>query len=467
MRDVAFKYNIVRHSATKESPWTLWHGRRVLMTRIFAFGQIDTAPIHAPRTKLQGRSEPARYMYPISETHIMTMKIRNPRYRVIRAIDFKPYIRHQDPKFTSSMAFKTKTAGALTRKRAPGSTRHHTLPRSVDANTPAPPHLKAGRQYPDAEQWEIAHNAELDTLDKQKTIKWIPQKQVPSHATLIPLTMTYRHKRTPDGQIDKRKARCSIRGDRMKPGQHFDPKQTSTFMAEKTLVQSLLAIAAAHQWPVQYMHLTAAYLHETHDPKFPVYVRQHPRFDGTMKHEHKAGQLIGNLYGGRPAGHRYTTSLQKHLTSHGYKQCDSDPCQFTRHTDVGSLLVTVSTDYFLVTASQQSLIASLLSTLQRKYTIKNMGFPISYLGWTITRDARGSIHISQQQTIETILKKHYMHDCNPKTTPAPQKLNKNIDDQSAPLPHTLANHYRSILGELRYVVDSTRYDAYHTTNSLT
>ena len=36
LRDVAFKYNIMRHSATKERPRTLWHGRRPRMTRIYS-----------------------------------------------------------------------------------------------------------------------------------------------------------------------------------------------------------------------------------------------------------------------------------------------------------------------------------------------------------------------------------------------------------------------------------------------
>ena len=238
-------------------------------------------------------------------------------------------------------------------------------------------------------------------------------------------------------------------------------------MAENTSVRTLLSIAAAHGWPVQYMDITAAYLHETHDPKFPVYMGQHPRFDGTMNHIHKAGQLIGNLYRRRSAGHCYTAGLQKHLKSRGYQQCDSNLCLFTISNAKRSLLVTVSMNDFLVTVSQQALIDDLLATLRKKYTIKNLGFPKSYLGWQFNRDEIGSTHISQQQTIETIIKKHKMGDGNPKTTPAPQKPNKNIEEQSTHHSHTLANHYRSILGEIRYVVDSTRYDAYYTTNLLT
>ena len=147
------------------------------MTCIFAFGQIGTAPIHAPKTKLQGRSEPSRHMHPISETHIMTITIRNPRYRVIRAVDFKPYTRQQDPTVTSNMAFKTNTASTRTRTRAPGS----TPPRSVDATTPAPRHLKAARQYPDAEQWKTAHNTELDTLENKRQSNGYPRNKSPPH----------------------------------------------------------------------------------------------------------------------------------------------------------------------------------------------------------------------------------------------------------------------------------------------
>ena len=250
VRDVAFKYNIMRHSATQQSPWTLWHGRQAHMTCIFTFGQIGTAPVHAHKTKLQGQSEPARYMYPISETHVMTRTIRNSRYRIIRAIDFRPYARHQDPKYTSSQAFKVTPSRHKTHQRTRTPTRLNPPPSTIDATTPATRHFHAARQYPDAQQWAAAHNDELDTLEKQRTIKWIPETKVPPGEKLIPLTMTYRYKRTPEGKIAKRKARCSIRGDHMKAGQHFDPKKTSTFMAEKTTVRTLLSIAAANQWPV-------------------------------------------------------------------------------------------------------------------------------------------------------------------------------------------------------------------------
>ena len=141
----------------------------------------------------------------------------------------------------------------------------------------------------------------------------------------MPLTMTFRYIRDHTSTVTDRKARCAARGDRMTPGTHYDPEQVTTYMAGKTTVRLLLAIAASQNWPLEHMDISSAYLHEKCPPGKPVYIKQLPRFDGNLKHPGKAGLLTRTIYGTPQAARIYHNGLSKHLNSHGYKPTQADP----------------------------------------------------------------------------------------------------------------------------------------------
>ena len=120
----------------------------------------------------------------------------------------------------------------------------------------------------------------------------------------IPLTMGYRHKRDKNGHFVKRKAPCTARSDTLVPHVHYHPDRTTTYMADKSSVCLLFAIAAFQNPHIELIDIEAAYLHVKvyHIGLQPVYVRQHPRFGGTYKHACKRGKLIKNLYDKPQAG---------------------------------------------------------------------------------------------------------------------------------------------------------------------
>ena len=116
--------------------------------------------------------------------------------------------------------------------------------------------------------------------------------------------MGYKYKRTAEGEIIERKARCSLRGDLMRPHQHFNPDHTAAPMADKSSIRLLLAIKAAHGRKAAHFDIKSAFTHEAYHYDADVYVKQHPRFDGTYRHEGKGGKLLRNLYGS-PSGRYY------------------------------------------------------------------------------------------------------------------------------------------------------------------
>ena len=186
-RDTLFKYNLLHHDSINTSPYNKWHGTQPRMTRIYTFGQLGSIPIYAPKKKLESRADPARYMYPTSLHTIVVVNLRTQQYQQIRAVDFHPYQKEQDPTTTTTIAFKTKTQYTP------------PIPKHIDTNTPPPTTLRQARKYPDADKWKQAHDAELQNLDQYDSIKWLPRDFEPPTEAIIPLMMLYKYKHTEDG----------------------------------------------------------------------------------------------------------------------------------------------------------------------------------------------------------------------------------------------------------------------------
>lgn len=107
---------------------------------------------------------------------------------------------------------------------------------------------------------------------------------------------------------------CTRRYDA--PHTHYDQDETATFMADKTTIRLLFALAAANGLHMEHLDITWAYLHEKYEHDKPVYIWQPPRFDGSYKHPVAAGRLFGIIYGTPPAAHTYSTKLHEHLKKH-------------------------------------------------------------------------------------------------------------------------------------------------------
>ena len=118
--------------------------------------------------------------------------------------------------------------------------------------------------------------------------------------------MTYRYKRSLTGVLLERKARCALRGDLMVANVHFNPQYTAAHIADKSVVRLLLALTASLQLKIEHFDIKSAFVQKPYKFKKLVYIRQHPRFDGSFKHDGKGGLLIKNLYGGHQVA---TTTL--------------------------------------------------------------------------------------------------------------------------------------------------------------
>ena len=252
----------------------------------------------------------------------------------------------------------------------------------------------------------------------------------------------------------------------MIPGIHYNPLHTYTHMAERTTIRLLFDLTAAYNLHIEAFDIKSAYIHELYDPSHTVYVKQPPRFNGELKHKDKTGILIRNLYGTPPAAHIYSTALFRFLKSCGYIPSHTDPTLFSHiHSPTKYIHFAISMDDFLIISTHQQLIVKLHSELRRKYDIKRIGKPTQHLGWHISyRQQDSAIHIGQPQLTKHALERAGMHESNPTQTPYPEPLDDSHIPQ--PLTSTESTKFRSILGELRYIADSTRPDIHLSVNRL-
>ena len=100
-------------------------------------------------------------MYGNDSNTITVQEINTTRYRTVRTADVRPYPTHYDQCHSPANKFKTQT-------------KQHKIP----ITTPAPPTHKEAKAYPDVTQWAQARDDELENLDQNETIQWLPDIQL-------------------------------------------------------------------------------------------------------------------------------------------------------------------------------------------------------------------------------------------------------------------------------------------------
>lgn len=181
-----------------------------------------------PAAKIQRQtgtpSAPVRYLYPLTSATIMILLTDTNTRANYRLLDFRSISPSLDLSHVLRHIFRTSYASLA--------------PTSITSSTPPPPFVHHARRYPDADQWAIAHDVELDQPDDQRVIDWLPPQEVPNDCKPISLAMSYKYTRSATGVVDKIKSGCSLCGDLMRPHLHFNPHLTSTYAVDESTIRT-------------------------------------------------------------------------------------------------------------------------------------------------------------------------------------------------------------------------------------
>ncbi len=307
------------------------------------------------------------------------------------------------------------------------------------------PTMEQAKKRKDWPLFEAAIKAELDQLVQEGVFKVIPYSDMKKGTKSIGSMMVLTVKRTPDGKVDKYKARLVALGNQQTRDQ-YDWIKSPT--ARSSTVKLLMSIQAKTKARSCVMDVKGAYLKSKVDTsKEQIYVRLP---DGTI------AMLEKYLYGLKQAGYEWSETLSQTLISNGYKRSQYDPCLFYKKFSNGDFIIMAThVDDFYVISSQQKDIDELHSMLVGAFdevTIKQNNM-LAYLGMQVEKKGNDLV-LSQPGYILKILERANIGEHEISKIPYTDNT-KEVEGDHEPVDKTT---YLEHIGMLNYLAVLTRPD---------
>jgi hypothetical protein len=134
--------------------------------------------------------------------------------------------------------------------------------------------LRAALCTPDAAEWAVAYDQELDRHSKQLGT-WRLESRWPGDTPRWPL-LKFTQKTNADGTASRKKVRRAIRGDTMTPGVEYSPDETSAQTPSHTSLRLLVALSAATGAAMESWDVPGAYPQADADPNYRQTMIQPP-----------------------------------------------------------------------------------------------------------------------------------------------------------------------------------------------
>jgi hypothetical protein len=268
---------------------------------------------------------------------------------------------------------------------------------------------------------------------------------LPAGHRAIGLKWVFKVKKDPAGLIVKHKARLVAKGYAQRQGVDFD--EVFAPVARLETVRLLLALAAHSGWQVHHMDVKSAFLNGELEEE--VYVQQPPGF-ADAKHGGHVLKLHKALYGLRQAPRAWNAKLHDSLQSLGFERCPLEHALYRRGGCDNFLLIGVYVDDLIITGSDAEEIAKFKEQMHGMFRMSDLGLLSYYLGIEVEqRD--GHITLSQASYALKVLEAAGMQDCNLCHTPMDTRLKIGKHNGGDAVD---ATKYRSIIGSLRYLVNT-------------
>lgn len=275
----------------------------------------------------------------------------------------------------------TNTHNMLTRAKR-GITKPKIFSATLSSIT-EPKTIKEALKHP---QWLAAMNAEYEALMKNHTWDLVP---LPHGRRAIGCKWVFRLKEKPDGTIDRYKARLVAKGFHQQPG--FDFHETFSPVIKPITVRTVLTIALSFGWSIRQLDVNNAFLNgHLHEEVFMTQPPGYHKGDDTL-----VCRLKKSLYGLKQAPRAWFAKLTSTLMSLGFVCSKSDNSLFVRKTATSMTYLLAYVDDIILTGSNTHELHTLISLLNAKFALKDLGDLHFFLGIHVTRPAPGQLHLCQ------------------------------------------------------------------------
>ena len=302
----------------------------------------------------------------------------------------------------------------------------------------------------EARQWKKAAHEEFKSLKEKGAIKIINRTDVPKGRNPMKCKWVFKKKYLADGSVEKWKARCTAKGFTQRPGIDY----TETFAPTPRPETGRIMLVLSHQlnWYRRQGDVPTAFLNP--ELKINLYMEMPEGF----KQDEKVLLLRKGLYGLKQAAALWYDDARATLGKLGLHPTISDVCLYTNKEK--DLFVLLHVDDFQVMGPSLKKINHLMSSLHKKYQLKNVSTDL-FLGIKI-KQSDGMIKLSQGHYARNLLERHGLDNCKPAKTP----LERLMEPSSSQSPAQLKTEYNSIIGGLQYLANNTRPDIAFAVNHL-
>jgi Reverse transcriptase (RNA-dependent DNA polymerase) len=253
------------------------------------------------------------------------------------------------------------------------------------------------------------------------------------------------------GKVVKWKARLNVDGSKQKIG--IDYNDTYAPVASWISVRLILILEIRQKWKTKQLDFVQAF------PQAPV---EHELYIELPKgcilknknNKDYALKVLKNIYGQKQARKVWNDYLIEGLTKQlGSKQCILDPCILWR----GSTMLIIYTDDTIITGNNDKEIDTAIADIASIFEITSKASVSKVLGVNIDRHVNNTVTLSQPKLIQTILDDLGLKEGS-NTLPIPAPSTKILHTHSDSQSHKYYWHYRSIIGKLNFLAQSTRPD---------
>jgi hypothetical protein len=185
------------------------------------------------------------------------------------------------------------------------------------------------------------------------------------------------------------------------------------------------------------------------DLKEEVYVSQPPGFIDSSA-SRKVLRLKKALYGLKQSPRAWNARLDLELLNLGFKRSLEENAVYKRGTSKTLLLVGVYVDDLIICGPDSKCIAEFKQQMMKLFSMSDLGLLSYYLGMEV-KQKPGEITICQSAYAEKIVESCGMKGCNPVDTLMDQETKLTPGKSELILD---ATRYRSVVGSLRYLVNT-------------
>jgi len=304
-------------------------------------------------------------------------------------------------------------------------------------------------QSSDAEQWSLAMNEEIASLQANGT--WVLVEE-PQGVKPIPVRWIFKKKLDAQGDIERYKARLVAKGFMQREGVDFN--EVFAPVSKHTTLRTLLGMVASQDLELHQLDIKTAFLNG--ELEETIYMQQPRGYEEGSTNT--VCLLKKSLYGLRQAPRAWHTRLKQELEHMGFTASEADPGLYTAHYKHTSIYLLVYVDDILIAAKTQEAVDHVKARLTAAFDVRDLGPAKYFLGMSLDRDRhRQTLKITQERLATELVHRHGLIQGKTKSIPMSPAIKLTQAEEGSMLDKEKFQ-FCELVGSLLYLSVCTRPD---------